>query len=111
MPWSSLSRGPATSLREAKKDIPDPGGMVCHQGVERNCICRCDIDFVVLTHFDFDHAGGIIMFDDSGEPVITFPRAKHVLKEKEWNDMMKPNSGNINTYWAVNNVMQKSFRG
>jgi glyoxylase-like metal-dependent hydrolase (beta-lactamase superfamily II) len=73
-------------------------------------ISRSDIDFVVLTHFDFDHAGGVIMFDDSGDPAITFPRAKHILQEKEWNDVLKPNSRNINTFWAVNKDLMKGSR-
>ena len=36
-------------------------------------IKREDIDFVVLTHCDFDHAGGVVMHEPSGQPKLTFP--------------------------------------
>ncbi len=68
-------------------------------------IDREDIDFVVLTHFDFDHAGGAVMLDDSGKQRLTFPKAKYILQKKEWADVMNPNIRNINTYWPVNNEL------
>jgi glyoxylase-like metal-dependent hydrolase (beta-lactamase superfamily II) len=71
-------------------------------GIERH-----DVDFVVLTHYDFDHAGGVVMQGESGEMEITFPKAKHVLQKKEWDDVMHPNIRNINTYWPINNELMK----
>jgi len=71
-------------------------------------INREEIDFVVLTHYDFDHAGGVVMRDDGGNPSLTFPMAKHVIQKKEWEDVLKPNIRTVNTYWQVNIETMKS---
>jgi glyoxylase-like metal-dependent hydrolase (beta-lactamase superfamily II) len=70
-------------------------------------IAREDIDYVILTHYDFDHAGGVIMQDGTGRLGLTFPRAKHILQKKEWEDVLSPNIRSINTYWPVNNELMK----
>jgi glyoxylase-like metal-dependent hydrolase (beta-lactamase superfamily II) len=75
-------------------------------GIERE-----DIDFVILTHYDFDHAGGVIMQDPSGRHVLTFPKAKHILQQKEWEDVLNPNIRSINTYWPVNNEVMRGNSG
>lgn len=74
-------------------------------GIDRN-----DIDLVVLTHYDFDHAGGAVMQDEAGAFELTFPRAKHVLQRKEWEDVLSPNLRSINTYWPVNIEAMKGSR-
>ena len=63
---------------------------------------RRDIDIVILTHCDFDHAGGIIMLNDKGRPEPTFPAARHIVQEMEWNDVLMPNIRSIHTYWPEN---------
>jgi glyoxylase-like metal-dependent hydrolase (beta-lactamase superfamily II) len=70
-------------------------------------IDRRDIDYVILTHFDFDHAGGVVMLNASGSQEITFPNARHILQKREWEDVMKPNARSINTYWPVNNELMR----
>ncbi|UCD36214.1 MAG: MBL fold metallo-hydrolase [Nitrospiraceae bacterium] len=64
-------------------------------------ISREDIDVVVLTHGDFDHAGGIAMEGPSG-PGLTFPNARHVIQKQDWDDVLNPNRRAANSYWAVN---------
>ena len=71
-------------------------------------IGRGDIGYVILTHYDFDHAGGVIMQEDHGDLGLTFPKAKHILQKKEWEDVLNPNIRNINTYWPVNNELMRS---
>lgn len=71
-------------------------------------IARDDIDFVVLTHYDFDHAGGVVMQDDGGNLSLTFPKAEHIIQNKEWQDVLKPNIRSVNTYWPVNIEMLES---
>jgi len=66
-------------------------------------ISREDIDHVILTHFDFDHAGGVLMQETDGTIGLTFPKAKHILQKREWEDVLAPNIRNINTYWSMNN--------
>ncbi len=63
---------------------------------------REDIDVVILTHGDFDHAGGVVMHGNSGEPELTFPRARHVLQTLEWEDILHPNIRSSHTYWPEN---------
>jgi glyoxylase-like metal-dependent hydrolase (beta-lactamase superfamily II) len=65
-------------------------------------INREDIDYVILTHCDFDHAGGIVMLDESGRPQLTFPKAKHVIQHSEWHDATNPNRRSAHTYWPTN---------
>jgi glyoxylase-like metal-dependent hydrolase (beta-lactamase superfamily II) len=45
-----------------------------------------EIDWVVLTHLHFDHAGGCTWRDSTGRLHPTFPRAKHIIQKIEWND-------------------------
>jgi glyoxylase-like metal-dependent hydrolase (beta-lactamase superfamily II) len=45
-----------------------------------------EIDWVILTHLHFDHAGGATRVDGSGESCPTFPRARHVVQRAEWED-------------------------
>lgn len=44
------------------------------------------IDWVILTHLHFDHAGGYTYRDDTGTLRPTFPRARHYVQRIEWND-------------------------
>jgi len=73
-------------------------------------IGREDIDVVVLTHYDFDHAGGVVMTDETGTPTLTFPRAKHIIQKKEWEDVLNPNKRSANTYWPINNELLRESR-
>lgn len=45
-----------------------------------------DIDFVILTHLHFDHAGGTTRRDEDGRLVDSFPRAEYIVQKREWND-------------------------
>lgn len=63
---------------------------------------RQDIQYVILTHGDFDHAGGIVMYNARNAPELTFPAAKHVIQSMEWNDIINPNTRAIHTYWPEN---------
>ncbi len=70
-------------------------------------ITRDDIGHVILTHYDFDHAGGVVMREESGAYALTFPKAKHYVQAAEWEDVMHPSIRSINTYWPVNNELLK----
>jgi glyoxylase-like metal-dependent hydrolase (beta-lactamase superfamily II) len=69
---------------------------------------REDIDYVILTHLDFDHAGGISMLNSAGEQELTFPRAKHIVQKIEWEDAMAPNTRASSTYWEHNYAQIKN---
>lgn len=65
-------------------------------------LAREDIDTVILTHCDFDHAGGVVMRDPDNRDRLTFPRARHLVQAREWEDVTHPNSRAIHTYWPEN---------
>jgi len=66
-----------------------------------------DIDLVLLTHCDFDHAGGIVMLNQHGEEELSFPNATHYIQEKEWEDVEQPNRRAQSTYWPENFFLLK----
>jgi glyoxylase-like metal-dependent hydrolase (beta-lactamase superfamily II) len=63
---------------------------------------RQDVNFVILTHCDFDHAGGIVMYNAEGQEELTFPNARHIIQKREWKDVLHPNIRSENTYWPQN---------
>jgi glyoxylase-like metal-dependent hydrolase (beta-lactamase superfamily II) len=71
-------------------------------------IGREDITHVILTHYDFDHGGGVVMQEPSGDLALTFPKAMHVVQAMEWEDVLHPNVRSINTYWPINNEMLRN---
>jgi glyoxylase-like metal-dependent hydrolase (beta-lactamase superfamily II) len=72
------------------------------QELKKIGLTRQDINYVILTHCDFDHAGGIVMFNSDGEEELTFPNAKHIIQKLEWEDAMQPDKRSANTYWEQN---------
>jgi glyoxylase-like metal-dependent hydrolase (beta-lactamase superfamily II) len=46
------------------------------------------IDWVILTHLHFDHAGGATYRDEDGRIHPTFPRARHYVQRFEWEDAL-----------------------
>jgi glyoxylase-like metal-dependent hydrolase (beta-lactamase superfamily II) len=79
--------------------------------LERLAIKREDIDLVILTHGDFDHAGGIEMINADGERELTFPAATHLIQEIEWQDVQDPGERSKATYLAENfSLLNKNGR-
>lgn len=50
-----------------------------------------DIDFVILSHLHFDHAGGCVI-SKNGKLQPAFPRARHVVQKGEWEFARKANA-------------------
>ena len=61
-----------------------------------------DIDIVIPTHADFDHAGGIVSYDSNKKSFLTFPRARHILQRKEWEVIKNPDRRSAASYWPEN---------
>ncbi len=60
-----------------------------------------DIDYVILTHCDFDHAGGLVTKTPEGlKP--TFPKARYIIQKKEWEDVKNPNKRSAHSFWPEN---------
>jgi glyoxylase-like metal-dependent hydrolase (beta-lactamase superfamily II) len=47
-------------------------------------VAPADIDYVVPSHLHLDHAGWLTIRDDSGELVPTFPNARVIVQQAEW---------------------------
>jgi glyoxylase-like metal-dependent hydrolase (beta-lactamase superfamily II) len=71
-------------------------------GLARLGFSRDEVTHVVLTHCDFDHAGGIVMLTENGRPELTFPKARHIVQRTEWEDAMHPNIRTEDTYLPEN---------
>lgn len=65
-------------------------------------LSRQDIDFVILTHCDFDHAGGLVMYNESGDEELTWPNANHIIQVKEQHDVEHPCRRAQSTYFPIN---------
>jgi glyoxylase-like metal-dependent hydrolase (beta-lactamase superfamily II) len=61
-----------------------------------------DVDMVINTHLHGDHCGGNTSYDESGELVATFPRAKHYVQRLELADATFPNERTRATYLRDN---------
>jgi len=58
--------------------IAKPEAMLVEHGLKNE-----DVDFVVISHLHFDHAGGAVRLDN-GKLVPTFPNAKYIIQKGEW---------------------------
>ncbi len=61
-----------------------------------------EIDYVILTHLHFDHAGGATRRDADGKLVPTFPNARHIVQKREWQAALHPNDRNRASYRPEN---------
>lgn len=98
-----IDTGIGNKLTDKEKDIyavTRPWSMV--EDLSSLGINREDIDWVILTHCDFDHAGGVVIHNNDDLPELTFPRAKHLVQKKEWEDVIHTNSRSIHTYFPHN---------
>jgi glyoxylase-like metal-dependent hydrolase (beta-lactamase superfamily II) len=78
------------------------------EDLEKVGLQREDIQYVILTHGDFDHAGGVVMHGAYGTPELTFPAAKHIIQSMEWHDITHPNARAVHTYFPENFAGLKS---
>ena len=54
---------------------------------------HADIDYVVLSHLHFDHAGGLLSVWQSGEPYqLLFPKAKFIVSKEAWRRASHPHA-------------------
>ncbi|HVP36258.1 MAG TPA: MBL fold metallo-hydrolase [Terriglobales bacterium] len=72
------------------------------KGLSQIGLTTGDIDFVILSHLHFDHAGGIVGLDSKGERVPRFPKAKYVIQSEEWKYALQPDERTRATYMIEN---------
>lgn len=65
------------------------------KGLEERGIKEDDIDFVILSHLHFDHAGGLLPTYkqiQNGNDRLLFPKAKYVVGKEAWERALSPHS-------------------
>ncbi len=67
------------------------------RGLQALGVSRHEVDVVLFTHLHADHAGGAITVQD-GRWEPTFPRARHVVQDWEWEDALAPNERTAAAY-------------
>jgi glyoxylase-like metal-dependent hydrolase (beta-lactamase superfamily II) len=60
------------------------------------------IDLVIMSHLHFDHSGGTVRRGDGGTLQPVFPRARHVVQAREWEDATHPHERNRASYLPEN---------
>jgi glyoxylase-like metal-dependent hydrolase (beta-lactamase superfamily II) len=68
-----------------------------------------DITDVLLTHFHFDHVGGALVKDASGQIIPTFPNAKYWTNEIHYNWAYTPNARETASFLKENFVPLKDL--
>lgn len=52
-----------------------------------------DIDFVILSHLHFDHAGGLLSsWKENNKPALLFPKARFLVSKEAWRRSCKPHT-------------------
>lgn len=63
-------------------DFEQPRGLT--RNLLQNQVKREDVDFVILTHLHYDHAGGSTDRDEAGEAKPAFPKAVYYVQQAEY---------------------------
>jgi len=88
-----VDTGIGNKITDKNRKIYNPSEFVLLDNLEQIEVSRFDINFVILTHLHFDHAGGIVsIFNEKKE--LTFPNAVHIFQEKEWEMAKNPDELN-----------------
>ena len=72
-----------------------------HKSLEMAGVSPEEIDFVILTHCDYDHCGGVVQYKNN-KTELTFPNAQIILQKKEWEDVKNPNKRAKHSFWEIN---------
>jgi len=72
------------------------------KSLEKLGIGPLDVDLVINTHLHADHCGGNTAYDETGEPVPTFPWATYCVQRLELADAAFPNERTRATYHREN---------
>lgn len=69
-----------------------------------------DIDFVINTHLHFDHCGGNTYKNTEDEIVPTFPKARYIIQEGEWENALHPSYRERQSYLTHNFLPLEKYR-
>ncbi|MDP9048345.1 MAG: MBL fold metallo-hydrolase [Bacteroidota bacterium] len=54
-----------------------------HQSIRAAGFDPADVSLVLMSHLHYDHSGGLVV-ERNGQLEPSFPKARHVIQEKEW---------------------------
>lgn len=93
-----LDTGFGDCLTDSEKKIYGiTGETEMENGLKTSGISDDEIDIVFLSHLHTDHAGGAVIKSDHGMKP-RFPKARHIVQKREWNDAMHPNERTTAVY-------------
>lgn len=59
--------------------------------LEKRGLTDKDIDYIILSHLHFDHAGGLLsIYEDGKQPYLMFPNAKIIVSKQAWERAKTP---------------------
>jgi len=88
--WSEKEQG---LFDVESPDIPGIVGALGAHGVDPETVTD-----VILTHLHFDHAGGVTRRGEDGQPVPTFPNARHHIQRSNLATARDPNDRERRSY-------------
>jgi glyoxylase-like metal-dependent hydrolase (beta-lactamase superfamily II) len=98
-----IDTGLGNKLTEKQQEIYEMSSpWLLHDDLEACGLTANDIDTVILTHCDFDHAGGALMLDTNKDEVPSFPNAQYIIQKDEWHDVHNTTKRSASTYWPIN---------
>jgi len=80
------------------------GATQLEDGLRELGIAPSDVPLVINTHLHFDHAGGNTRRDASGAIVVTFPKARYVVQQGEYEFATHTNERTAASYFPHNFV-------
>ncbi|RLC52193.1 MAG: MBL fold metallo-hydrolase, partial [Candidatus Cloacimonadota bacterium] len=92
-----IDTGIGNKISDKIRKIYDASDFELIENLQKLGIERTDIDYVILTHLHFDHAGGIVT-SLNGKTELTFPNAMHIIQKKEWQVAKDPDELNRASY-------------
>jgi len=84
-------------------DLADLNSVLALRGIQ-----PADVTDVVLTHLHFDHCGYSTQQDThSKELTVTYPKARHWVSQKQWENFLTPNALEKDSYFPENMIPVK----
>ena len=72
------------------------GELILHKNIKEAGFDPDDIDYVLMSHLHFDHAGGMV-HDVNGKMELSFPHATYVIQQGEWESAFTSSSSSYHT--------------
>ena len=86
-----VDTGAGSKRAEKFKDLYNLNGNKLARGLRSLGLTARDIDIVILTQLRFDRTGGCTKLDRSGNTIPTFPKAKHLVQRRCYEEALSPN--------------------